>query len=283
MDRPFPMTDPAPPPDLLATLRDARGTCSTAPGLRARADAVVGDALALLFPHFARPEAGSVEDDFRRFTAGLKAAVEAVAPGHAEAVVAETVGRLRALREALLEDAQATCDGDPAARDVDEVILAYPGFYATAVYRLAHGLHRLGVPTLPRLLTEHAHRETGVDLHPGAVVGRAFAIDHATGIVVGETAEIGERVRLYQGVTLGALYVDRGLAQTKRHPTLGDGVVVYANAVILGGKTRVGDRSVIGGNVWLTESVPPDSIVTRGGEVRKAAGTDGSAPPAYHI
>lgn len=277
------MATPDAPPDLLDTLRAARAACTTAPGLRARAEAVAADALALLFPHFASPDAGSVEADFDRFVGHLGAAVEAVAPGRAEAAVAGTVDRLGALREALLEDARATCDGDPAAHNVDEVILAYPGFYATAVYRLAHGLHRLGVPLLPRLLTEHAHRETGVDLHPGATVGRAFAIDHATGIVVGETAEIGDRVRLYQGVTLGALYVDRALVHTKRHPTLGDDVVVYANAVILGGRTRVGDRSVVGGNVWLTESVPPDSIVTRTGEVRKTAGADGSTPPDYHI
>ena len=160
-------------------------------------------------------------------------------------------------------DAEATCDGDPAATSVDEVILAYPGFYALACYRLAHQPARAAAcPLVPRLITERAHRVTGIDIHPGATIGRAFAIDHGTGIVIGETSVIGDRVRLYQGVTLGALSVRKDLAQTRRHPTIEDDVVIYANATILGGDTVIGHGSVIGGNVWLTHSVPPHSIVT---------------------
>ena len=166
------------------------------------------------------------------------------------------------IRAALLLDAQAICDGDPAAHSVDEVILAYPGFFATAVYRLAHQLQGCEVPLVPRVLTEIAHRDTGIDIHPAARIGASFAIDHGTGIVIGETAVLGERVKLYQGVTLGALSVEKRMARTKRHPTIGDDVVIYANATILGGDTVIGDGSRIGGNVWLTRSVPAHSVVT---------------------
>ena len=167
-----------------------------------------------------------------------------------------------AVHEAALLDAQATCDADPAATSLDEVILAYPGVYALACYRLAHELLHLGVTILPRLITELAHRETGIDIHPAARLGHRIAIDHGTGIVIGETSTIGNGVRLYQGVTLGALSVKKSLASTKRHPTIEDDVVIYANATILGGETVVGRGSVIGGNVWLTHSVPPRSVVT---------------------
>src|SRR5690606_15379486 len=145
---------------------------------------------------------------------------------------------------------------------VDEVILAYPGFLAIAIYRIAHVLYRAEVPLLPRLLTEYAHRETGIDIHAGARIGASFSIDHGTGVVIGETTVIGDRVRIFQGVTLGALSVNKELASTKRHPTIHDDVVIYANATILGGRTEVGARSIIGGNVWLTHSVPPESVVT---------------------
>jgi serine O-acetyltransferase len=193
----------------------------------------------------------------------------------AEALEAAAVAELPRVYDALLEDARATHDGDPAAASVDEVIAAYPGFYATACYRIAHVLHRHGVPLLPRLVTEYAHRETGIDIHPGATIGRAFAVDHGTGVVIGETAVLGDRVRLYQGVTLGALAVAKHLARTKRHPTLGDDVVVYANATILGGDTTVGAGSVIGGNVWLTRSVPPGSVVTHTSQVARRGESTG--------
>ena len=174
-----------------------------------------------------------------------------------------------------MTDAAATCDADPAATSVDEVILAYPGFYALACHRFAHQLRMQGVPLLPRLISESAHRVTGIDIHPGATIGRAIAIDHGTGIVIGETSVIGDRVRLYQGVTLGALSVRKSLASTRRHPTIEDDVVIYANATVLGGDTVVGHDSVVGGNVFLTTSLPPDSIVYQTSAVRVRRARDG--------
>jgi serine O-acetyltransferase len=166
------------------------------------------------------------------------------------------------LRTALLEDAKALYEGDPAATSLDEVVIAYPGFLAIAWHRIANIFWRGGAPLFARLISEHAHHRTGIDIHPGATLGRAIAIDHGTGVVIGETAVLGDRVKLYQGVTLGALSVEKALATRKRHPTIGNDVVIYANATILGGETVVGDESIIGGNVWLTRSVPPRSVVT---------------------
>ncbi len=168
----------------------------------------------------------------------------------------------------LWEDANAIYKGDPAANNIDEVILAYPGFKAIATYRLAHELYKLKVPILPRILTEYAHQETGIDIHPGATIGNSFFIDHGTGIVIGETTNIGDNVKIYQGVTLGALSVNKKMAETKRHPTIKNNVIIYAQAVILGGETVIGKNSVIGGNVWITESVPDNSVVYNKSEVR---------------
>ncbi len=178
------------------------------------------------------------------------------------------------LSDRVAEDVEAAYDGDPAATGAEEIILAYPGFHAIFTYRVAHELHRLGVPLIPRMMTELAHQETGVDIHPGASIGRSFFIDHGTGVVVGETTEIGDRVKLYQGVTLGALSFPKDargrlIRGTKRHPTVEDDVVVYAGATILGGTTVVGRGSVIGGSVWLTESVPPGTKVTLEGSQLK--------------
>src|SRR6201992_281609 len=156
-------------------------------------------------------------------------------------------------------DIQATFDGDPAAKSEFEVIRAYPGFYAISFYRLAHSLYQLGVPLIPRILTEYAHSKTGIDIHPAAQIGEYFHIDHGTGIVIGESCMIGKHVKLYQGVTLGALSVDKNMAFTKRHPTIEDNVVIYSGATILGGETTIGHHSTIGGNVWLTKSVEPNS------------------------
>lgn len=161
----------------------------------------------------------------------------------------------------LMEDAQASLRFDPAATSIEEIITIYPGFYAISVYRLAHQLYHLGAPLLPRMFTEYAHSKTGVDIHPAAEIGHSFFIDHGTGIVVGATASIGNNVKMYQGVTLGALQVEKKLAETKRHPTVEDDVIIYANAAILGGKTVIGRNSIIGGNVFITESVPPDSMI----------------------
>jgi serine O-acetyltransferase len=161
----------------------------------------------------------------------------------------------------LLNDARAIVDNDPASQSIEEVVAVYPGFYAIAVYRFAHTLLRLNVPLLPRMFTEYAHSQTGIDIHPGAQIGHSFFIDHGTGVVIGETTIIGQNVKIYQGVTLGATHVAKSMAQRKRHPTIEDNVVIYANATILGGKTIVGHDSVIGGNVWLTNSVEPYSLV----------------------
>ncbi len=169
------------------------------------------------------------------------------------------------LREILAKDIRAAYEGDPAAKGYDEIIFSYPGLGAITVYRIAHLLHSMNVPLIPRIMTEYAHSHTGIDIHPGAEIGESFFIDHGTGVVIGETASIGKRVRIYQGVTLGALSLTKEeckrLRNKKRHPTLEDDVIIYANATILGGETIVGARSVIGGNVWLTHSVPPDTEV----------------------
>jgi len=190
-------------------------------------------------------------------------------------VVASLAAELPGLYRRLLLDAEAIVAGDPAAESLDEVVAAYPGFLAIAIHRVAHELHRLGVRILPRLLAEVAHTRTGIDIHPGATIGRSFCIDHGTGIVVGETAVIGDEVKLYQGVTLGALSVAKSAAGTKRHPTIGDRVVIYANATVLGGDTVVGHDSVVGGNVFLTGSVPPNSIVYQTSQVRVRRVSDG--------
>jgi len=170
-----------------------------------------------------------------------------------------------AIRQTLATDVRATFDGDPAAKSYDEVIFSYPGLFAIMVYRIAHRLYLQDVPLLPRIMTEYAHSVTGIDINPGADIGKSFVIDHGTGVVIGETTAIGERVRVYQGVTLGALSVSKEnvskLRKRKRHPTIGDDVILYAGATILGGDTVIGARSVIGGNVWLTDSVPADTRV----------------------
>ncbi|MEW5851958.1 MAG: serine O-acetyltransferase [Myxococcota bacterium] len=174
--------------------------------------------------------------------------------------------RLPDIRRALIGDVQAAFDGDPAAMNLDEVILAYPGVLAISVYRLAHVLHELGVDLMPRIMTEWAHAKTGADIHPGATIGKNFFLDHATGAVIGETTVIGDNVKLYQGVTLGALSHPRDergrvIRGRKRHPTVEDGVTVYANATVLGGETVLGAGSVIGGSVFITRSIPPGSRV----------------------
>ncbi len=159
------------------------------------------------------------------------------------------------------QDVDAMYEGDPAAKSKTEILRSYPGFYAISAYRIANLLHQLGIMLIPRMITEIAHSRTGVDIHPGASIGKYFCIDHGTGVVIGETTVIGNHVKIYQGVTLGAMSVDKADADTKRHPTIADGVVIYAGATILGGKTVIGKNSVIGGNVWLTKSVPANSKV----------------------
>ncbi len=175
------------------------------------------------------------------------------------------IKELPRIEAVLSTDIKAALDGDPAAKGPDEVIFSYPGLLAISIYRMANILHRLHVPTLPRIMTEHAHSLTGIDIHPGATIGESFFIDHGTGVVIGETTTIGNRVRLYQGVTLGALSLPHDAGERfrnqQRHPTIEDDVIIYANTTILGGETTIGARSVIGGNIWLTESVPCDTKV----------------------
>ncbi|MEZ4802117.1 MAG: serine O-acetyltransferase EpsC [Gelidibacter sp.] len=168
---------------------------------------------------------------------------------------------LEVVFDKLVLDAKAVLDFDPAAKSVEEIINAYPGFYATAIYRISHEMNRLKIPFIPRILSEYAHKKTGIDIHPGASIGNSFFIDHGTGIVIGETAIIGNNVKIYQGVTLGSLQVSKKDANTKRHPTVKDNVIIYAGATVLGGTTTIGKNSVIGGNVWLTKSVPSYSVV----------------------
>jgi serine O-acetyltransferase len=180
-----------------------------------------------------------------------------------EFVIEKLLEQLPAIRARLSEDVEAAYEGDPAAKSYAEIVVSYPSIRAIVIYRIAHELQLLGLPVLPRMMTEHAHDRTGIDIHPGAKIGRRFFIDHGTGVVIGETAEIGNNVRLYQGVTLGAKSPRRGetLRGKKRHPTIEDDVTIYAGATILGGETIIGEGSVIGGNVWLIESVAPYSKV----------------------
>jgi len=167
----------------------------------------------------------------------------------------------------LIKDAEAILHFDPASESFEEVLVAYPGFFATAIYRLSHQLYKYKVQIIPRLFSEYAHSKTGIDIHPGAQIGHPFFIDHGTGIVIGETTIIGSNVKIYQGVTLGALNVAKELSKVKRHPTIEDNVIIYANATILGGETVVGRESIIGGNVWLTNSVPSSSLVFHKSEI----------------
>ncbi|MCG8638428.1 MAG: serine acetyltransferase [Desulfobacterales bacterium] len=180
-------------------------------------------------------------------------------------IALEVIKSIPRLRICLAKDVMGAFDGDPAAKSHDEIIFSYPGLYAITVYRIAHILHTLNVPQLPRIMSEHAHSLTGIDIHPGATIGDRFVIDHGTGIVVGETSVIGDNVRIYQNVTIGALSLPPNagekLRDAKRHPTIEDNVIIYSGATILGGETVVGAGSVVGGNVWLTESIPPDTKV----------------------
>ncbi len=230
-------------------------------------DSLIGS----LFPQLATQAARDVDDLAQRINEAcgrFGAIAEPLAARPAGELEAELLAALPEVHERGLEDAAAILAGDPAAESLDEVIAAYPGFLAIAAHRLAHAADLLDVPIVPRLMAELAHSRSGVDIHPSATIGRSFCIDHATGIVIGETAVIGDHVKLYQGVTLGALSVSKDKAGTKRHPTIGDRVVIYANATVLGGETVIGADSVVGGNVFLTRSVPPGSLVYQTADYR---------------
>lgn len=189
-------------------------------------------------------------------------------PSHYKKVWQEYLASLPEILKKLNRDAHAIVNGDPAALSLQEVYLAYPGFYAIVIYRLAHELYKKEFPLVPRLMTEYAHRQTGVDINPGAQIGDSFFIDHGTGVVIGETAVIKDHVKIYQGVTLGALHVSKNLTDVKRHPTIESNVTIYANATILGGDTIVGENSIIGGNAWITASIPANSTVFHNPEIK---------------
>jgi len=220
-----------------------------------------------LFPEQTRKQIvdmGDLKDIWESIEHGLESILHTMSqdlPATPQEITKNYMARIPGIYELLLTDVQAMVDGDPAATTDYEVIRTYPGFYAMAFYRLAHGLYLEQVPLMPRILTEYAHSKTGIDIHPGAQIGPYFFMDHGTGIVIGETCQIGERVKLYQGVTLGALSVSKTMASTKRHPTIEDGVVIYSGATILGGDTVVGKDAIIGGNVWLTRSVAANTKI----------------------
>lgn len=273
--------------DFLRELCAARQLYSLPPNARLDAQRFVDGLLGLLFPHFTSTPGeneAALEHRWEDLHTGLARLVRPFLgerKSEAKRIADRLFDQIPEIYRRLRKDAQALFEGDPAAENVDEVILTYPGFLAIAVYRVAHPLYRENVPVLPRLLTEYAHQKTGIDIHPGARIGERFFIDHGTGVVVGETTVIGDNVKLYQGVTLGATSVDKALAGAKRHPTLEANVVVYASATILGGDTVVGHDSVIGGNVFLTASVPSHSTVTRRNEVRVKSPNDD--PPLEYV
>ena len=229
--------------------------------------AAIDGLLGLLFPELSDctyPNIRAFEQAYQAVRLQIFQILERI-ERHLPASIAHIEGdffnELPRIRKILQTDAEAIWMGDPAATTRTEVIRTYPGFYAVAIYRIANTFHRLNVPLIPRILTEYAHSKTGIDIHPAATIGDHFCIDHGTGIVIGETVEIGNHVKLYQGVTLGALSVRKDMAQTKRHPTIEDHVIIYAGATILGGDTTIGHNSIIGGNVWITSSLAPNSKV----------------------
>jgi serine O-acetyltransferase len=230
--------------------------------------------LQILFPHFGKKEYFSSQEIEAELVLLRKNLLHILKPFEELIIfspgdITETFcTKAPEIHDRLILDAEAILKGDPAAENLDEVIVAYPGFYAIAIYRIAHEFYLMKVPIFPRILTEYAHQLTGIDIHPGATIGNSFFIDHGTGIVIGETTLIGDNVKLYQGVTLGALSVSKKLADLKRHPTIEHDTVIYSGATILGGETIVGHNSIIGGNVWLTESVPPYSVVYHKSEVK---------------
>ena len=223
--------------------------------------------LLVMFPEQARKKyrsANIIEDRLEIYGSELKellTIMQTQLKGDAGETAKAFINKLPEIYEMLCQDIEAFLLGDPAAVDRYEIIRTYPGFYAVAFYRMAHALHELNIPLLPRVLSEYAHSKTGIDIHPGAKIGANFFIDHGTAVVIGETTVIGQHVKIYQSVTLGALSVSKDMASKKRHPTIEDHVVVYSGATILGGETIIGHHSIIGGNVWLTESIAPHSKV----------------------
>lgn len=250
----------------LQKLYQSHQVCTVCPSPAEVAE-VFTQLLGLLFSDYSNEtysNIGEFEDHVKRIQLDLE---NIVRNSHSKKIINEKeivsyfFDSLPKINERLEQDVVAMYEGDPAAKSESEVVRTYPGFYAIAAYRVAHELHLLGVEEIPRVITEFAHSKTGIDIHPAAKIGDHFCIDHGTGVVIGETTVIGNHVKIYQGVTLGALSVDKSDAEKKRHPTIEDHVVIYAGATILGGETIIGHDSIIGGNVWLTQSVPSQSKI----------------------
>ncbi len=260
--------------DFSVKLYKSRGPVESVMPEKNEAQNFADEFLQILFPHFGKKVFYSPEDieiellSLRKKLIHILKPLKRLTKNAPEEIAEIFCATSAALHDSLILDAKAILEGDPAAENIDEVIVAYPGFFAIAVYRIAHEFYKHKVPIFPRILTEYAHQQTGIDIHPGAMIGKSFFIDHGTGVVVGETTIIGENVKIYQGVTLGALSVDKILANTKRHPTIEDNVVIYSGATILGGQTVIGHHSIIGGNVWLTETVQPYSVVYNKSEIK---------------
>ncbi|GAB5524845.1 MAG: hypothetical protein Roseis2KO_27170 [Roseivirga sp.] len=264
--------------DFINSLYVRQQACPSCPAPEAVTD-WFNELLGTLFPDFAKQQFNS-QKEFELHFEKLRLKLEQILsrnplkserePGN---IANSFFNELPITFQKLEQDVTALFEGDPAARSRMEVIRTYPGFVAIAAHRIAHELHDLGVQLIPRIISEYAHGKTGIDIHPAATIGNFFCIDHGTGVVIGETTIIGDHVKIYQGVTLGALSVDKKDAKTKRHPTIGDNAVIYAGATILGGKTHIGHDSVVGGNVWLTRSIPPFSKVYYQAQMN---GTDGS-------
>lgn len=220
----------------------------------------IGQSVSVLFDMLSEQIAHSIRHECFRYALPCSECEE-----QGQRISLSLLESIPSIRKKLATDILAMYDGDPAAKSYDEIIFSYPGIFAMSVHRVANKLFELQVPLLPRIMSEHAHSLTGIDIHPGAKIGERFVIDHGTGVVIGETTEIGKNVRIYQGVTLGALSLPKDAGEKlrgkKRHPTIEDDVIIYSGTTILGGDTVIGSRSVIGGNVWITESVPPDTKV----------------------
>lgn len=241
---------------------------------RSSAQAWISNLIVLLFPvnadkSFTALDISELELQLRHLLSPVENVINPV-----DEIIDTFFSRIPDIFDELQKDAQGILAFDPAAHSIEEVFGAYPGFNAVAVYRFSHELYKLKIPVLPRLISEYAHSITGIDINPGAEIGSGFFIDHGTGVVIGETCVIGNNVKIYQGVTLGALNVSKTQAFVKRHPTIQDNVVIYSGTTILGGKTVIGHDSIIGGNVWLTESVPPYSLVYHKSEVRVRSNND---------
>lgn len=236
---------------------------------RCELEEVIESLIRLMFPVCEDPATLNLKEELTATAVKLRKNIEnRTNKQSADQILESFFEEFSTIQQRLYEDAHCYLKYDPAAKTLEEVVLAYPGFYALCVHRLAHSFHNLGVPLIARLFSEYAHSKVGIDIHPGAIIGDNFFMDHGTGIVIGETTIIGNNVKIYQGVTLGALYIEKKLSNIKRHPTVEDNVVIYANATILGGQTIIGHDSTIAGGSWLTHSIIPYSLVYNSVDVK---------------